>query len=358
MIFQLGQTVGHYEFIDIVDSNPNRVAFRVRNLALHRFELLRVLGTAVQGDEERTKRFLREADVHARLVHPNIVAFYNATALSGQFVITTELPEGVTLAERLELGPLPLPLAVSFFEQILSALSCAHAHGIVHRNVSPSSLMVTPESAVKLAGFTYARGDVDPQLTQVGFTVGDVHYLSPERVQGVAMLDPRSDIYSTGIVLYEAITGQKPFDGKSQFDILAAQVSTIPAPPSQFNPEITPEWDQVVLKAVAKQPGDRFQSAAEFRDALRLLDPAAAQSSAAACPAEAPAKLAPPPAAISASPPAGIAVGEAPRGEMAVAGALAASGPKIRSFRWGFAGVAWAVLAFTVFAVLVLMSGH
>jgi serine/threonine-protein kinase len=159
-------------------------------------------------------------------------------------------------------------------------------------------------------------------------------------------------------VLYEAITGQKPFDGKSQFDILAAQVSTIPAPPSQFNPEITPEWDQVVLKAVAKQPGDRFQSAAEFRDALRLLDPAAAQSSAAACPAEAPAKLAPPPAAVSATPPAGIAVGEAPRGEMALAGALAASGPKIRSFRWGYAGVAWAVLAFTVFAVLVLMSGH
>jgi serine/threonine protein kinase len=324
MAFQLGQRVGHYEFIDIVDSNPNRVAFRVRNLANNRFELLRVLGAAVQGDEERTKRFYREASVHARLVHPNIVAFYRATTLEGQFVITTELADGVTLAERLELGPLPLPVAISFFDQVLSALSCAHQHGIVHRNVSPASIIVTPDSSIKLAGFTYARGSIDPQLTQVGFTVGDVHYLSPEQVCGAPVLDPRCDIYAAGIVLYESITGRKPFDGKSQFDVLAAQVSDEPPPPSRWEPSLTPEWDAVVMKALAKEPSRRHQSAAEFRAALQSLGPSF-----------------PEPAAVF----------EAVTAK--AGGAGVPSGPG----RWD-ASLTWAVLAIAMFAVFFFVSGR
>jgi serine/threonine-protein kinase len=320
MAFQLGQRAGQYEFIDIVDSNPNRVAFRVRNLTNNRFELLRVLGAAVQGDEERTNRFFREASVHARLVHPNIVGFYRATTLDGQFVIMTELAEGVTLAERLELGPLPLPLAVSFFDQILSALECAHQHGIVHRNVSPSSIIVTPDSSIKLAGFTYARGSIDPQLTQVGFTVGDVHYLSPEQVRGAAILDPRCDIYAAGIVLYESITGRKPFDGKSQFEVLAAQVSVVPPPPSQLQPSLTFGWDAVVMKALAKEPSERYQSAAEFLAALGSLVPSSSASA-------------------------------------IVFEAVTAKAGNVVPRRW-HASLTWAVLAIAAFTVFFFMSSH
>lgn len=343
MAFQLGQRVGHYEFIDIIDSDPKRVAFRVRNLANNRFELLRVLGPAVQGDEEGTKRFYREANVHARLAHPNIVTFYRATTLGGQFVIMTELAEGVTLAERLELGPLPVETAASFLDQVLSALACAHEHGIVHRNVSTSSIIVTPDSSIKLAGFTYARGSIDPQLTQVGFTVGDVHYLSPEQVRGTAALDPRSDIYSAGVVLYEAITGRKPYEGKSQFDVLAAHVSATPVPPSRVNPSLSPDWDELVLKAMAKDPAERYQTAAEFRERLRSVVPSLAAAEPKTSAAE-PAAAAPAPA--------GPAPASAP--ELAPPPAFA-SGSASRSW---YTSLALAAIVVAVFAVFFFMSSH
>ncbi len=334
MAFQLGQTIGDYEFIDIVDSNPNRVAFRVRNHNKNRFELLRVLGIAVKGDEEGEKRFLREASVHQRLVHPNIVSFYSATTLEGQFVITTELAEGVTLADRLELGALPLDTAAAFFEQILSALACAHEHGVVHRNISAASVIVTPDSTVKLGGFTYARGELDPQLTQVGYTVGDVRYLSPEQVRGVSALDPRCDIYSAGVVLYEMLAGRRPFEGTSQFDILSAQVTTMPLPPSAFNPELTPQCDRLVLRALAKDPADRYQSAAEFAEALRTLLPPFHQAP------PPPAEAVPPPAVepVAPSPPTGLPAYRAPQ-------------------RW-YTTVAFVMLMALVFAVFFFMSSH
>jgi len=357
MAFQLGQRAGQYEFIDIVDSNPNRVAFRVRNLANNRFELLRVLGAAVQGDEERTKRFYREASVHARLVHPNIVTFYRATTLDGQFVIMTELAEGVTLAERLELGPLPLPVAISFFDQVLSALSCAHQHGIVHRNVSPASIIVTPDSSIKLAGFTYARGSIDPQLTQVGFTVGDVHYLSPEQVRGAPILDPRCDIYAAGIVLYESITGRKPFDGKSQFEVLTAQVLVVPPPPSQLEPSLTSEWDTLVMKALAKEPSKRHQSAAEFRAALKRLGPSFTESAAVVEAVTGKAEGAVPASAgrVAGAPPvAGSAAGYVPAATVAPPPDVSAGAVPLG----GYASLAWAVLAIAMFAVFFFMSSH
>lgn len=343
MAFQLGQTVGDYEFIDIVDSSPNRVAFRVRNHAQDRFELLRVLGAAVQGDQEGAQRFLREASVHKRLVHPNIVPFYSAMTLGGQFVITTELAEGVTLADRLELGPLALASAVSYFDQILAALVCAHEHGVVHRNVSPASVIVTPDDAIKLAGFACARGADDPQLTQVGFPLGDVRYLSPEQVRGTSSLDPRSDIYSAGVVLYEMVAGRRPFDGTSQFDILSAQVTTMPIPPSHLNPALTADCDRIVLRALAKEPSERYQSAAEFRDSLRALAPQAASPAPAPPPASEPAVAAPvepeilaPPVPVEAAPPP----------------------PALQVPRRWLTNLALAMLVVVVFAAFFFMSSH
>ncbi|MEK7754519.1 MAG: protein kinase, partial [Acidobacteriota bacterium] len=189
---------------------------------------------------------------------------------------------------------------------------------------SPASIIVTPDSSIKLAGFTYARGSIDPQLTQVGFTVGDVHYLSPEQVRGASVLDPRCDIYAAGIVLYESITGRKPFDGKSQFDVLAAQVSAVPPPPSQLEPSLTSKWDTLVMKALAKEPSQRHQSAAEFRAALKGLGPSFVESA---------------------------VVFEAVAAK--AGGAGVPSGPG----RW-YASLTWAALAIAMFAVFFFMSGH
>jgi serine/threonine-protein kinase len=276
MAFELGHTYGDYQFIDVVESSRSGVVYRVRNLAENRFELLRVLPKALQEDPERVERFLREAKVRARLNHSNIVTFYYATVLEGQFVMTTEVVEGRTLADRLELGPLAIEAAVESAIQVLSALSYAHQHGVIHRDVSSENLMITPDGVIKLTGFSFARAVNDPKLTQMGAALGQVHYMSPEQVRGVEEPDARSDVYSMGIVLYEMLTGRRPFESNSQFDIMLAHVNTPPVPPTQLNSMVPLELDRVVLKALAKDAARRFQNAIEFREALQapsMLEP-------------------------------------------------------------------------------------
>ena len=260
-----GQTLADYEIIDVLESSKLGVTYKVRNRILQRFEALRVLPKAFQDDQERVTRFLREAKVHARIHHSNVVSFYHATQLEGQLVMTTELVEGTTLAQRLELGPLPLAEALSTFSQVLAGLACTHALGVVHRDITPSNIILLPDGRVKLTGFAMAKATTDPQLTQPGTMMGSLHYLSPEQVKAVNELDARTDIYSLGIVLYEAVTGRKPFEHKSQFDVMLAHVSEIPPSPCVLNPALPAEVGEVILRAIAKDPASRFQTAEEFR---------------------------------------------------------------------------------------------
>ena len=260
-----GQKLGDYEIIDVLESSKVGVTYKVRNVLLQRFEALRVLPKAFQDDQDRVTRFLREAKVHARINHPNVVSFYHATQLEGQLVMTTELVEGTTLAQRLELGPLPLAEALSTFSQILAGLACTHALGVVHRDINPSNIILLPDGRVKLAGFAMAKATTDPQLTQPGTMMGSLHYISPEQVKAVNELDVRTDIYSLGVVLYEAVTGRKPFEHKSQFDVMLAHVSDVPASPSVLNPALPAELSEIILRAMAKDPLSRFQAADEFR---------------------------------------------------------------------------------------------
>jgi serine/threonine protein kinase len=181
MKFETGKTYGGYEFLDPLGSAKTVVAFRVRNVAERRTELLRILPDPSGGDLERQERFLREIKVRARLVHPNIVTFYHAGDLKGQLVMTTELVEGPTLAERLELGPLVWHEAVGILSQVLQALSCAHSHGVVHREVTPANIILIPDGTVKLSGFGLARAATDAQLTQAGVVLGELKYMARSR---------------------------------------------------------------------------------------------------------------------------------------------------------------------------------
>lgn len=268
MAFELGTRVGDYQFIDIVDSNRDGTSYKVRNVPEQRYEILRVLSEQTQSDPVRLERFQREAKILSRLKHPHVVSYRASTQMGGRFVLATEMVEGTNLAERLEVGPISLPDSVRHIWQALEALECAHAEGVVHRDVSPAKLLLTSDGELKLGGFSLARSTADPRLTQVGVAVGTAQYMSPEQVQANSALDARSDLYSLGVVFYELAAGRRPFEADSQFDVMLAHVETIPDPPSKWNPQVPPELDALILKALAKKATHRFQSASEFREAL------------------------------------------------------------------------------------------
>ena len=268
MEFQLGETYSGYEFLDVLKRTRDGVEYRVRNTRAGRLEALRALLETAQEDPERAERFVREMRVHASLMHPNIVALFSATELENHLVMTTELVDGPTLAEKLQLGPMGWEEVVSLGRQAASALAYAHQQRIVHRDIRPENMVITPEGFLKLGNFALAKGATSPKLTQVGMPMGNLKYISPEQIKGVADLDARSDIYALGMVLYEMLCGRPAFDSESQFELMAAQVHQQAKPPNEVNPSVPREIGAAVLKALAKDPADRYQTATEFDEAL------------------------------------------------------------------------------------------
>lgn len=273
------QTVGNYEFLGVVDKPKAGVTYKVRNLSTGEFEALRSLPGASYGDPESQERFLREIKIHARLSHPNIVAFHDAMELDGHLVMTAEFVEGTTLAELCRQGQLSSDQAIQATCGVLAGLEEAHALGIVHRGITAEHVTVTPDGEVKLGGFGLAKPAADVSLTRAGAVMGDARYMSPEQVAGVNALDGRADLYAVGVLLFYASTGRLPFDGANSFDVMVAQVSTPPPRPSSLNPGIAPELERIILTALAKKPEARFSSASEFRSALSALKGAVRASS-------------------------------------------------------------------------------
>ena len=188
--------------------------------------------------------------------------------LEDQLVMTTELVEGSTLEALLKADTIDTGKAVDYAAQALSALVYAHANGIVHRNLSPANMIVTEQGALKLMDFGLAKMYADPSLTQAGTMIGSLHYTAPEQVKGLPTLDERTDIYAMGAILYELLTGRKLFEGKGQFEVIQAHVQEDPPAPSTVNPALSEGLSQVVMRALAKEPAERFQTAVQFRSAL------------------------------------------------------------------------------------------
>jgi serine/threonine protein kinase len=268
MSFELGRTYSGYEFLDQVGKTGTTVAYRVRNTMAHREELLYVLSEQAQDDPRRRDRFMREMGLRARLQHPNIPAFLNATGLNGHLVMMTEPVQGRTLAQALQKGPLPWRDVVALARQILSALACAHEFNIIHRGISTESISITDEGTVELSNFELAKGVSSPQLTQAGAIFGNAGYISPEQARGTGELDSRSDIYSVGAVLYHALAGRPPFRAASEFELMLAHVKETPSPPGSFDASVPAALDSIVLKALSKDPARRYATCAEFAEAL------------------------------------------------------------------------------------------
>ena len=268
MNYEIGSRVGDYEVLEILGTGGMGPVYKVRNVISGRVEAMKVLLPDLEGDAELADRFMREIQVQASLDHPNIAALHTALRLDNQLLILMEYVEGVTIEAVLRSGHLPIDKAIDYTAQVLSALSYAHAHGVVHRDLKPANMIITPSGVVKLMDFGIAKMVADRKLTQTGRTVGSLYYMSPEQVKGAVDLDPRSDLYSLGVALYEMVTGARPFQGDSESSIMAAHLETNPPPPIQLDPNLPPALNEIILMALEKDPAQRFQSADAFRAAL------------------------------------------------------------------------------------------
>ena len=225
---------------------------------------IKILNDRHAADDQFVERFRREAKNAAGLSHPNIVSVYDRGTAEGTYYIAMEYLDGRSLKELIvSRGPAPVKTAVEYARQILAAVGFAHRHGIVHRDIKPHNVLVAgDEGRVKVTDFGIARSGAS-QMTEVGSIIGTAQYLSPEQARG-SPVDQTSDLYSVGVVLYELLTGQVPFTGETPLEIAMKHLSEVPKPPSELRPEVPHDLDLVVLRALAKDPADRYQTAEEM----------------------------------------------------------------------------------------------
>ena len=262
--------IGDYEVLGVLGAGGMGKVFKVRNVISDRIEAMKILLPDLEGRQELAERFLREIKLLASLDHPNIAQLRTALTLQNRLVMVMEYVEGTTLSARLEQGPIPPAEAIGYINQVLTALAYAHAKSVIHRDIKPANMMLTPNGTIKLMDFGIARAKGDASMTVTGTTLGSLFYMSPEQVKG-GTVDPRSDLYSLGVSLYEMVTGELPFKAGSDYSIMTAQLQERPKPPSEVRPGLPPQLNGIVLHSMAKEPTERFQSADEFRQALESI---------------------------------------------------------------------------------------
>lgn len=253
---------GRYEIVSRVGGGGMAVVYKAKDLLLNRFVAIKVLNESLSNDSEFIRRFSREAQAAASLSHPNIVNVYDVGRDGYTHYIVMELVEGPTLKQYIqERGPLPVEEAAHIAMQICDGLAHAHENQIVHRDIKPHNILLGANGRVKVTDFGIARAASSSTITQTGSVMGSVHYFSPEQARG-GVIGEKSDIYSLGIVFYEMLTGQLPFDGDSAISIALKHLQDPVEDPRNLNGEIPDNVASIVMRAMEKDPSMRYTSAA------------------------------------------------------------------------------------------------
>jgi eukaryotic-like serine/threonine-protein kinase len=262
--------LGKYDIVDELGRGAMGVVYKGFDPSLERFVAIKTIRTDLLREEDdasmQLARFKREAQAAGRINHPNIVAIYEYGEADGTTFIAMEFVEGRSLKDYLDAQErFTIPRIVTMMTSLLSALQYSHDKGVVHRDIKPANIMVTKEGAIKVTDFGIARLE-SSTLTQAGMALGTPSYMSPEQFMGQTV-DARSDIYSAGVVLYQLLTGEKPFTG-AVTTIMHRALNSMPDRPSVLNVQVPAAFDDVIAKSMAKRPEGRYQTAQEFADDL------------------------------------------------------------------------------------------
>ena len=265
---------GRYELIEKIGDGGMAIVYKAKDRLLKRFIAVKILKPEFVQDIKFVENFRKESHAAASLSHPNIVSIYDVGQEGNINYIVMELVSGKTLNELIQAeAPMDYRKAADITKQVASGLSAAHKKGIVHRDVKPHNILMTEDGIAKITDFGIAKAVTNTTIVDSGKdnVMGSVHYFSPEQAKG-ANVDEKSDIYSLGIVLYEMLTGKVPFDGDNPVTIALMQINEPVTPPSVFNHNVPPGLERIVMKAVEKQPKDRFASADEMIEALDKME--------------------------------------------------------------------------------------
>lgn len=268
----VGSVIDDYEILSVLGKGGMGVVYKANDMTLEREVALKVMNASLSSDASFLKRFQSEAKALAKLQNPNIVTVHALRETELGFCIVMEFVRGCTLADKIhKTGSLDTETALAVFKPVLNALDHAHKSGIIHRDIKPSNILLTDDGGVKVTDFGLAKIQQGAAATVTVGTGGTLCYMSPEQVRGLANVDARGDIYSTGMTLYETLAGRVPFaSSETEFSIMQTIVDGKIAPLGQLNPSLPDGLVKAVMKALSHDPEKRYQSAAEMWSALEL----------------------------------------------------------------------------------------